>query len=124
MNLRFSLRSLFIAVTLICIVLGSFVSYNLNWIRERHKWRAWLDRHAAGGSIGYNIEPRPPLPWSLALFGESALQQAFVHPYDNENFSPDDKPMEKTEYARCVASAAQAFPECQIVVIDVIDDSN
>jgi hypothetical protein len=124
MKLRFSLRSLFIAMTLFCVVLGWFVSYNLNWIRERHKWRAWLDRHGAGGSIGYSVEPRPPLPWSLALFGENALEQAFVHPYDNENTSAGDKPMGKTEYARCVASAAQAFPECQIAVIDVIGDSN
>jgi hypothetical protein len=73
--LRFSLRTLFVLVTIIGVGAG-WVTYQLNWIRERHKWREWLNAHAGGGSIGgMQDEPRPPLPWSLALFGEQPLHQ-------------------------------------------------
>ena len=49
---RFSLRTLFVVVT----VLGCWLGYQLNWIRERH---AVLARQSPGGGTGFWPGPRP-----------------------------------------------------------------
>ena len=33
---RFSLRTLFVVLTVLCFVLGGWVAYQLNWISQRH----------------------------------------------------------------------------------------
>jgi hypothetical protein len=72
--LRFSLRTLFIAIA---VISAAWVAYQLNWIRERH---AFLERFAeyqppgAGtGSTGDIISP-----WPLRPFGEQPRNQLFV----------------------------------------------
>jgi hypothetical protein len=113
---QFSLRFLFVAITLIGVV-TSWVVYQLNWIRERHRWREWLNAHAVGGSIGFQVEPKPPLPWSLALFGEQPLDRCFVSPIDDEH--PEDKVPTFDVFRRCVERATELFPECQIIDLTV-----
>jgi hypothetical protein len=61
---QFRLRTLFVAITLIGVIIG-WVVYQLNWIRQRH---IFYDRfNAPHFFTGYTIEE---CPWSLRLFGE------------------------------------------------------
>jgi hypothetical protein len=60
---QFSLRTLFIVLTLVGIWLG----YHVNWIRQRHRFYQelwWKD-----DNLGF-FDPKP-FPWSLRLLGES-----------------------------------------------------
>ena len=64
---RFSLRSLFVLVTIAGIGAG-WVAYQLKWIRDRHEFRG---RFYVFSFVpkDYPIQP----PWSLKLFGETPL---------------------------------------------------
>jgi hypothetical protein len=63
----FSLRTLFVVVTLFCCIVG-WVSYQLNWIREREnrlsEWRAMGGEIVAG-----------PAPWPIRILGASGVDQ-------------------------------------------------
>jgi hypothetical protein len=64
-RLRFSLRTLFVAMTVLSCGAG-WAAYQLHWIRERH---AFLEReHIVTYPL---VHAERPLPWSLRLFGES-----------------------------------------------------
>jgi hypothetical protein len=63
--LRFSLRMMFVVLTVFGAALGWAV-YQVNWIRQRH---AFLERE---NIVTYPpVQVERPLPWSLRLFGES-----------------------------------------------------
>ena len=68
---RFSLRTLFVLITLISIPLG-WVAYQLNWIRQR---RAFVEEFQSYNGLPFiRVDPRyppPECPWSISLFGES-----------------------------------------------------
>lgn len=75
---QFSLRTMFVLVTLACVVLA-WVGYSLNWIRER---RAILRTNAMDVSdwIGILIPngrpvERPRAPGGLWLFGEKGVTE-------------------------------------------------
>ena len=83
---RFSLRTLFVVVTVVCVWLG----YQVNWIRQRH---AFLARD---GAYGTNIqEPAGPWgpasevtvdpPWGLWLLGEKGFGIVVVLPEVESN---------------------------------------
>lgn len=63
---RFSLRTLFVVVT----VFGCWLGYQLNWIRQRHAYLrtkgTWEDPVDYDSTTWH--EPLPP--WPLGLFGE------------------------------------------------------
>jgi hypothetical protein len=59
---RFSLRALFVVVT----VLGCWLGYVTNWIHQRHAAIAWPSAVQIGPPLGLS----KPLSWSLRLFGE------------------------------------------------------
>jgi hypothetical protein len=116
---RFKLRTLFAAVTVFALAFG-WVAYQLNWIQQRHALREWIDRYEASGSMQLpeGVLPpsdpadRPPLPWSLRLFGERALEgPIFVDANRDENYTRS----EESEFRRCLSRAIAAFPECEIV---------
>ena len=60
----FSLRTLFVVVTVVDAVLG-WVIYELNWIRQRHALLADFPRWSA-----YPVGGKPSAPGLLWLFGE------------------------------------------------------
>jgi hypothetical protein len=77
----FGLRTLFVLVTVLCVVPGGWVAYQLNWIRERH---AFLDQCKREQSEGFGdwsliaipndreFRPMGPMlpPDALRIFGE------------------------------------------------------
>lgn len=88
--LRFSLRTLFVLVTIVGVAAG-WMACQLNWIRERH---AFLSRYPQ--SYG---EPDRKGPWPLRLFGEKTYSVLTV-PSSAEH------------------AAKRLFPESQIRVDD------
>jgi hypothetical protein len=68
---QFSLRTMFVLVTLACIVLA-WVGYSLHWIRQR-------DDILRQQPIMLNIDPFPriPAPAGLWLFGEEGVAQVY-----------------------------------------------
>ena len=65
---RFSLRTMFIVVTVFGCLLG-WLSYELNWIRQRQAWRP------ASRTIRANFPNRPPgLLWLFRERGESWIE--------------------------------------------------
>ena len=65
--LRYSLRTLFVLVTLIAIPLGWY-DYHREWIRRRHEFLTGKVRYTAPV---YDHSSR--CPWQLKLFGEGAI---------------------------------------------------
>lgn len=68
---RFSLRTLFLIVTILCVWIG----YQLNWIRQRHAYfqrpfRTFSDRE---------VLTKSEAPFPLGLFGEYGIVQIWVH---------------------------------------------
>jgi hypothetical protein len=79
---RYSLRTLFVVVTVACLI-GGWVAYQLNWIRQRHEF-------LLSGNFSVTIrnfdEESKPVPWSLRLFGESRpFGDFFQVPYPEGN---------------------------------------
>jgi hypothetical protein len=99
---RFSLRMLFVLVTLVGVVAG-WVAYQLNWIRQR---REFSNSHHIG-IIVWQSGLDTKAPWSLKLFGEAPavyllnvpdafLQEAKVlYPEAVINPKPTDFPEQK-----------------------------
>jgi len=78
--LRFSVRTLLVAVTIFCVWLG----WQVNWVRERRIARQrisfanqWIMRNGttyhdgrALGFISFYVGMQRKAPWSLRIFGE------------------------------------------------------
>src|SRR5262245_14455321 len=79
---RFSLRTLFVGVTVIGIAAG-WVVYQLNWIRQRHAFLNASD--VASEAPGFSNEPAAwPLPW----FGETRPKMLLV-PFARVKFAQE-----------------------------------
>jgi hypothetical protein len=103
---RFSLRTLFVVVTVFCVWLG----YNLNWLRQR---RAVIQDSQ---SIQLIMEPRSA-PGLLWVFGEQGYQQLIPHYYTSAwdpPFSPADLRELRLERQRLRA----LFPEAENVQLE------
>ena len=68
LRLRFSLRSLFVVVTICCFSLGWLWS-NISWILERR------GTHAISG---IKFEGRTSAPWSLRILGEHGVKRITI----------------------------------------------
>ena len=90
--IRYSLRTLFVLVTLVCVYLG----WAMNWIRQR---REFLNRHDVTSYISYvsyaYSSNRAPAP--LRLLGEEGIGLLF--------FSGSDEEMKEAE---------RLFPEAKV----------
>lgn len=71
---RFSLRTLFVVVTLLCVLLGGWMSYQLNWIRRRHDY---LREHGL-----HPMRVTQSAPWSLRPFREPGVSILIVNTDD------------------------------------------
>lgn len=100
---RFSLRSLLLLVTAICLWFG----YHLNWIHQRREMRDWLaQRWVMSGSFELPSSPRP-LPWSLRMLGEKP-EQVLV-------FGRDPAQDDEQDFQTHVERARGLFPEARIL---------
>ena len=105
---KFSLRTLFVAVT----VLGMWIGYYIHWKQERREARLWLGVHGGMGLYGWHkVEPRPPLPWMLKLLGEESEEE--IHITHNASANRGERP--PIEYDQLVDRLAKLFPEAQVV---------
>ena len=64
---RFSLKTLFLLLTVGCIV-GSWAAYQLKWMRQRHSMLTEFQEAGTGQAIG-SVSP----PVSLRFFGEQGV---------------------------------------------------
>ena len=106
--LRFSLRTLFVLVTVVCVWLG----YQLNWIRERRKY---LEEHPGvvrEPSPQDNVATAPNLLWLLPESGVTRLHVQSPGFFDEADYHHDNPSLEATR-------ARELFPEA---IIEVCDD--
>jgi len=111
--LRFSLRGMFVVITL----LGIWLGFQVNWLRQRQEARRWIEQHESLGGWS-RINPKDVIwtkldgtkhpgkpadaPWSLRLFGETRL--AFIN-LDKSKLSEADIPR--------IDSLLALFPEAE-----------
>ncbi len=99
-RLRFTLRTLLVAVTFAGCLMG-WAAYQLNWIRERrealsHNWHT-SPRYGLGFTFSGNVDA----PLTLRVFGEVGAKRIYL---------PDDTADEEIERIR------RLFPECRVVL--------
>jgi hypothetical protein len=75
---RFSLRTLFVATTLVALAFG-WAMWNVNWIRERHA--VLLSGHVAAGDGPFWVPGADGVrsPGALGWFGELGYEYIEVH---------------------------------------------
>ena len=93
---RFSLRTLFIIVTIAALMAGGFAwrQSRLSWIRQRH---AFLNGKVTASAPVHDRSSR--CPWSLKIFGESAIVFIYAPP-------------------ELCDRAAELFPEAWLIPVD------
>lgn len=71
---RFSLRGLFVVVTLFAL-LSAWMVYQLNWIRQRHQALDWLNSSEGSWCAPSLVGARTQVsaPWGLRLLGEQGI---------------------------------------------------
>ncbi len=114
---RFTLRTLFVVVTVVGLAVGWFV-YQLNWIRQRDEFLTKNRTRALEfGYVGSFLCGGPPhianyAPGLLWVFGENPINQVdLLFPTDRGWREP--KPVEQTE----IELAQRLFPEAMVVPI-------
>lgn len=114
-RLRFSLRTLFVVVT----IGGVWLGYSLNWIRERHRELRWISRHGGAYLDGipkscYTPKGSPvelvdnPPPWAIRILGERGVWVVYIEPPSTHD----------VEFAQHVKSIKRLFPESRVDVLD------
>ena len=103
---RFSLRTLFVVVT----VFGIWLGYYRNWMLQREDARAWMHAQGIGGSFG-GIRPNPSaFPWGLRMLGEKPLDFFLIQYGPTSRYweAPPD------EYLKLVEKIRGLFPEADV----------
>jgi hypothetical protein len=98
---RFSLRTLFLIVT----VFGCWLGYELNWIRQRH---ALLADSPKWGSYVWPKAPVPAAPGLLWMFGEKG------HSYLGLTMPENRADRNLAEQERELKRAKELFPEADV----------
>ena len=106
---RFSLRTLFVLVTLVCFF-TCWLTYQYSWIKQRRNAFKWI---AASSNEDYWIAPsligapvQAAAPWSLRLLGESGVVAIGVHK------TTEEKRTDRPQFSR--AELRQLFPEARV----------
>jgi hypothetical protein len=74
---RFSLRTLFVLVTVFCVWLG----FQFNWIYRRHRALEWMQDQAKYWDdmpVSQKVWLGTRTPWPIAMLGEEGLEQVCV----------------------------------------------
>jgi hypothetical protein len=95
---RWSLRTMFVVVT----VIGCWLGYYLNWVRQRHELIRQIDDRPPIFNRVQGMGPAGTFPWSLWLLGEKPRE--FI---EFELASKDD-------YPRALSETQRLFPEAWI----------
>jgi hypothetical protein len=116
--LRFSLRSIYILLT----IFGLWLGFEVNWLRQRREARRWIELHEVSGGwsrrnpkdvrLDSGIGPvrygqAVAAPWSLRKFSEPSL--AYIH-LDKNKLSEADIPK--------IDSLQSLFPEANGVFVN------
>ena len=113
---RFSLRTLFVVVTIVGVAAG-WVTYQLNWLEQRREFI----KHNFWG-IGQLMTPSPP--WPLSIMGEEGFDYIGVPVVNEEGYRlvddgfPDGFDFDKLltpDELKEVARARRLFPEATTV---------
>ena len=111
---RFSLRPLFVLVTIVGLA-GGWVAYQLNWIRQRHEIVAYYGAAVAPKTgyyfaldvVSYEMPgdyfPGQAAPWHLRIFGERGYKEIGLF----KNIR--DRDLERISYL---------FPEAKVIRTD------
>ena len=110
--LQFSLGTMFLAVTALCIWLG----VQVKWMRDRQEAREWLQAHGCIFGSGYNgndpFTEKPAVeiaaPWPIRAFGEAGIRYIFV--------KPEAMLAGKSTIAPTVEHMKGLFPEADVIV--------
>jgi len=95
-RVRYSLRTLFIVVTVAAIVAGGFVWRQLEWIRLRHEFLNAHNDAVRAAQLDTPYVKYPNAPYPLGLFGEAPRRILLVLP-------------------QYVEEAKRLFPEAQVI---------
>src|SRR5690349_9365850 len=106
--MRFSLRSLFVVLTLFGCLPG-YVAYRLNWARQRVQFIETNDRIFFERSR--QASQTPDTPWSLIITGQHSYASVYVT-VPTIGVLPDGR---DTPPDRSVARVKWLFPEAEIV---------
>ena len=100
--LRYSIRTLLLAVTIVCLWLG----WTVPWARQRQQAREWLYAH--GGFLSDHPTYTPPdhrlAPWGMGLIGESGVADLFL----------DQQHLKEPELIPAARRMRKLFPEASI----------
>lgn len=102
---RFSVKTLFIGITLICIWLG----YAKNWIRQRHDFIAAHDRRTHSW-IAVEVDPDKWAPLGMSLLGEPCATSVQI-------VETDEGGLPRAEFTSDVQAAKKLFPEATIRIL-------
>ncbi len=119
---RFSLRTLFVAVT----VVGCGLGYGLNWMRQRHDFLRQRDVSYSNTDIWIGTELASiTAPWPLRLLGENGYPTINLHLIDDEraesfswhwtDYESAERTLKPHERGQ-VNHARRLFPESQVYV--------
>ena len=106
--LRFSLRGLFVAIT----IFGCWLGYQLNWIRQRHAWLASPEAKSENFFLTRENDHPPGMLW---LFGEPGFDSIHLT-MPPRKIAREGSPVltpEEMERARLVQ---RLFPEAPLAV--------
>ena len=101
---RFSLRTMFVLVTVLCVWLG----YAMNWIRQRRDFAAAMTARSAEFDV-LHTHPRKRAPMGMSLLGEPAVKLVQI-----VETGADGLPRKDTE--QIVQTAQKLFPEAEIEI--------
>lgn len=101
---RFSLRTLFLVMTLTGCFVG-WLSYYGRWHQQRQIELIWIKSHRGSGHWLHGVPQPPQLPWSLQLWGDKPVEDIWIAIGTDET---------REEFIAHAARIRGLFPEAQV----------